>query len=60
MVHIKKYGTGRCVFCQQEKEGYDCEFTDGSLKGFLCVRHFNHAAKMRSENGESQKEKSKV
>lgn len=51
MMTVVRSGTGTCLWCAGQKEGVEVEFTDGSLKGFLCKADFWKLVKTRSIRG---------
>jgi len=57
MVTISSSGEGKCVWCQQEKEGVVAEFPDG-LRGHLCWSDFKTAVKVRLNGKDNDKPKS--
>lgn len=55
MLKIQQCRTGRCIWCLEETEVVEAEFSDG-LKGLLCKKHVWQALKVRSGGQSSPKE----
>ena len=59
MVTVKRWTHARCVICQRDTDGVECEFTDKSLSGHLCTKHFMLAIRARSKNEQPSRDKEK-
>lgn len=55
MLKILQCRTGRCIWCLEETEVVEAEFSDG-LKGLLCKKHLWQALSVRSGHGQYTKE----
>ena len=55
MVTVKRWTSGRCVICQRNVDGLECEFADKSLSGHLCMTDFKLAVRAGTEKEKQYK-----